>query len=171
MRILGHTWIYLYVLTFDMCGPTSLTSNALFRPAIGIMVRVLPSSSGDQGSIPGRVLAMVHIMLLDASLLNSQYYKVRIKGKWAIPGKGIASSLTQRSSSYCKGKFGGKTWLEIANLCLVILRLFQISMFFFNDNITYSLKDFPHLQASSIVVVTCLKTFSIMNSKSLHFSF
>ena len=26
-------------------------------------------------------------MLLDASLLNTQHYKVRIKGKWIIPGK------------------------------------------------------------------------------------
>ena len=30
-------------------------------------------------------------MILDASLLNTEHYKVRIKGNRSIPGKGIAS--------------------------------------------------------------------------------
>ena len=29
-------------------------------------------------------------MVLDASLLNTQYYKVQIKGKWSNPGKKVA---------------------------------------------------------------------------------
>ena len=45
------------------------------------MVRVLTNGLGDQGSIPGRVIPKTQKMLLDASLLNTQYYKVRIKGK------------------------------------------------------------------------------------------
>ena len=36
---------------------------------------------GDMGSIPGRVIPKTLKMLLDASLLNTQEYKVRIKGK------------------------------------------------------------------------------------------
>ncbi len=36
---------------------------------------------GDQVSIPGRVIPKTQKMVLDATLLNSQYYKVRIKGK------------------------------------------------------------------------------------------
>ena len=36
---------------------------------------------GDLGSIPGRVIPMTQKMVHDASLLNTQYYKVRIKGK------------------------------------------------------------------------------------------
>ena len=36
---------------------------------------------GDQGSIPGRVIPKTLRMVLDTSLLNTQYYKVRIKGK------------------------------------------------------------------------------------------
>ena len=36
---------------------------------------------GDQGSIPGRVIPKTQKMVLDATLLNTQHYKVRIKGK------------------------------------------------------------------------------------------
>ena len=35
----------------------------------------------DQGSIPGRVIQKTPKMILDAALLNTQNYKVRIKGK------------------------------------------------------------------------------------------
>ena len=36
---------------------------------------------GDLGSIPGRVIPMTLKMVLDTSLLYTQQYKVRIKGK------------------------------------------------------------------------------------------
>ena len=36
---------------------------------------------GDQGSIPGRVIPKTQKMVLDAALLNTQYYKIRVKGK------------------------------------------------------------------------------------------
>ena len=45
------------------------------------MVRVFANSPGDLGSIPDRVIQKTQKMALDASLLNTQYYKVRIKGK------------------------------------------------------------------------------------------
>ena len=35
----------------------------------------------DQGSIPGRVIPKTQKMILDATLLNTQHYKVRVKGK------------------------------------------------------------------------------------------
>ena len=37
--------------------------------------------SGRRGSIPGRVIPKTLKMVLDTSLLNTQQYKVRIKGK------------------------------------------------------------------------------------------
>ena len=46
-----------------------------------LAVRVFANGSGDLGSIPGRVIPKTQKMVLDASLLNSQHYKVRIKGK------------------------------------------------------------------------------------------
>ena len=45
------------------------------------MVRVFANGPGDLGSIPGRVIPKTSKMVLDASLLNSQHYKVQIKGK------------------------------------------------------------------------------------------
>ena len=47
----------------------------------GVMVRVFSNDPGDLGSIPGRVIPKTLKMVLDASLLNTQHYKVRIKGK------------------------------------------------------------------------------------------
>ena len=38
----------------------------------------------------------------DASLLYSQHYKVRIKGKWNNPGKGVAPFPIPWCTSYCK---------------------------------------------------------------------
>ena len=40
-----------------------------------------PMLLGDLGSIPGRVIPKTLKMVQDASLLNTQQYKVRIKGK------------------------------------------------------------------------------------------
>ena len=48
---------------------------------IGIMVRVFANSTENRGSIPGRSHTKDSKMLLYASLLNTQHYKVRIKNK------------------------------------------------------------------------------------------
>ena len=45
------------------------------------MSRVFANGQGDQGSIPGRVITKTQKIELDATLLNTQHYKVRIKGK------------------------------------------------------------------------------------------
>ena len=42
---------------------------------------VVTNGPGDQVSIPGRVIPKTQKMVLDATLLNIQHYKVRIKGK------------------------------------------------------------------------------------------
>ena len=49
--------------------------------AIGLMSWVFANGPGDQGSIPGRVIPKTLKMVLDAALLTSQDYKVRIKSK------------------------------------------------------------------------------------------
>ena len=48
---------------------------------IDLVGRVLANGPGDRGSIPGRVIPKTLKMVLDTSLLNTQQYKVRIKGK------------------------------------------------------------------------------------------
>ena len=42
---------------------------------------VFTDGSGDRGSIPGQVIPKTQKMVLDTTLLNTQYYKIRIKGK------------------------------------------------------------------------------------------
>ena len=56
-----------------------LYNNA--NQAIGLMSRVFANGLRDQGSILGRVIPKTQKMVLDAALLNTQHYKVRIKGK------------------------------------------------------------------------------------------
>ena len=48
---------------------------------IGLVGRVFANGPGNLGSIPGRVIPKTLKMVLDTSLLNTQQYKVRIKGK------------------------------------------------------------------------------------------
>ena len=48
---------------------------------IGLMSRVFANGPGDLGLIPVRVIPKTLKMVLDTSLLNTQQYKVRIKGK------------------------------------------------------------------------------------------
>ena len=45
------------------------------------MGSVFTNGRGDRGSILGQVIPKTQKILHDASLLNSQHYKVRIKGK------------------------------------------------------------------------------------------
>ena len=48
---------------------------------ISLVDRVFANCPGDLGSIPGRVIPKTLKMVLDTSLLNTQQYKVRLKGK------------------------------------------------------------------------------------------
>ena len=49
--------------------------------AIGLMGRLFANGPGDLRLIPGRVIPKTQKMVLDAALLNTQHYKVRIKSK------------------------------------------------------------------------------------------
>ena len=62
--------------------------------------RVFLIGPGDRGSITGRVIPKTQKMLLDASLINTQHYKVWIKGKWINPRKVIGPFPTTRNNSY-----------------------------------------------------------------------
>ena len=64
------------------------------------MVRVFANGPGDLGSIPARVIPKTLKMVLNASLLNTQHYKVRMKGKVEKSWKGVAPFPTPWCSSY-----------------------------------------------------------------------
>ena len=49
--------------------------------SIGQVGRAFANDPGDLGSIPGRVTPKTLKMVLDTSLLKTQQFKVRIKGK------------------------------------------------------------------------------------------
>ena len=46
-----------------------------------MLFRVFANGPGDLGSIPGRVIPKTLKIVLDTTLLNTQHYKVRFKGK------------------------------------------------------------------------------------------
>ena len=58
-----------------------IDNNILSILAIGLMSRVFANGLGDWGSIQSRVIPKTQKIVLDAALLNTQHYKVRIKGK------------------------------------------------------------------------------------------
>ena len=105
-------------------------------PDIGLEVRVLANGPGDLGSIPGRVIPKTQKMVLDASLLNTQHYKVRIKGKVEQSREGVAPSPTHWCSSYRKGNL--RTTLDYGRqlyftyvLCIYVMNIlctFHISV-------------------------------------------
>ena len=75
-------------------------------PDMGLAVRVFAIRPGDLGSFPGRVIPKTQKMVLDASLLNTQHYKVRIKGKVeqsrersSVPPTHWCSKLSKREPS------------------------------------------------------------------------
>ena len=67
---------------------------------IGMMVTVFGNDPGDLGSIPGQVIPKTQKMVLDASLLNTQHYKIQTQLKWSNPEKGVVPSPTPWCSSY-----------------------------------------------------------------------
>ena len=54
--------------------------------------RLFANGPGERGSIPGRVIPKTLKIVLDTSLLNTQHYKVRIKGK-VEQSRGRSSAL------------------------------------------------------------------------------
>ena len=57
-----HSYVYLYRV-------------------IGLISKVFANGPGDRGPIPDRVIPKTQKIVADAALLNTQQYKVRIKGK------------------------------------------------------------------------------------------
>ena len=53
----------------------------IWNESNGIMVWVFAIGPGDRGSILDRVIPKTPKMVLDATLFNTQHYKVQIKGK------------------------------------------------------------------------------------------
>ena len=74
-------------------------------PLTGPLAQCLPMVWGNWSSIPGWDIPKTQYMVLDASLFNTQHYKVWIKSKWSNPGKRVVFSPTPQCSSYWKGSY------------------------------------------------------------------
>ena len=74
----------IIVLNKFTCYQAFTFSDVIITPSladIGMMVRVFTNGLGGLGSIPRWIIAKTQKMVLDASLLNTQHYKVGIKDK------------------------------------------------------------------------------------------
>ena len=85
---------------------------------IGLVGRVFANGPGELGSIWGCVIPKTLKMVLDTSLLNTQQYKVRIKGKEEQSRK---RSCALGVVSIEKGTFWSPTSM-VANLIQIILK-------------------------------------------------
>ena len=82
-----HKELYIYISTH-----THTRKHKEFYIFIYVVCRVFVKGLRDQGSAPGRVIPKTQKMILDASLLNTQHYKVWIKSK-DKPSKERSSTL------------------------------------------------------------------------------
>ena len=64
-----------------------------------------------------------------ASLLNTNHYKVQIKGKWNNPGKGVASFQTPRCSSYWKENL--RVSLNYGQPIYLLIYQFSLSLYIY----------------------------------------
>ena len=69
------------VLQTNLRSQTNIHGINYIKSNIGPVGRVFANGPEDLGSIPGRVISKTFKMVLDTSLLNTQQYKVSIKGK------------------------------------------------------------------------------------------
>ena len=78
--------VYLLEISISIARSPTSTIDIVeqYDKILGInveAVRVFANGLGDLGSIPGRVIPKTLKMVLDTTLLNTQHYKVRFKGK------------------------------------------------------------------------------------------
>ena len=76
----GYLSFFSHSFSFIL-GSARTAKSTILQIFFGPAVRVFANGPGDLGSIPGRVIPKTLKMVLDTTLLNTQHYKVRFKGK------------------------------------------------------------------------------------------
>ena len=97
--------------------------NCLKLTIFGLEGRVFSNGSGKRGSIPGRVIPKTQKMVLDTSLLKTQYYKIRIKGKVEQSRKGAAPPLHFCEVAIEKGDFRSPS-ATVTNFTFTYIQLY-----------------------------------------------
>ena len=83
------THVYLHIRLYNKQYITTIYTYIeyfwkvllFYNRLIGLVGRLFANGPEDLSSIPGRVIPKNFKIVLDTSLLNTQQYKVRIKGK------------------------------------------------------------------------------------------
>ena len=99
--ILSLHWSCIFQVYYFLNGNFQLIMS-MYR-AIGLMGRVFTYGSVNQGSILGQVIPKSQKMVLDAALLNTQHYKIRIKGKVDQSREWCRALPMLQCSNYWKG--------------------------------------------------------------------
>ena len=73
-------WFQAFLSNIDNSYTFIRFHVTISNQTIGLMGRVFANGPGDRGSISGQVIPKMEKMILDATLLNTQHYKVWIKG-------------------------------------------------------------------------------------------
>ena len=115
------------------------------------------------GSIPGRVIPKTQKLVLDASLLNTQHYKVRIKGKVEQSREGVAPSPTHWCSSYLKGSL--RVTLDYGRQLLLLLLLVWYCL------VLWLINQFRLFNANSISCTITVLFHTIQFKISTHFKY
>ena len=95
---------------------------------------VFTNGSGDWGSIPGRVIPKTQKIVFDASLLNTQHYKVRIKAKRSNQGEKWRPLLHLDVAAIEKGAFGSPS-TTVGQLIYIYIYLNSCACFRSHGNI------------------------------------
>ena len=111
------------------------------------MSRVIANGPGDRCSIPRRVIPKTQKMVVDATLLNTQHYKVRIKGKVEQSREWSSALLYTSVWQLLKRKTSGHPRLRETILLTFIVEMslicFRCSMFFVCQGIIIGRAFFP----------------------------
>ena len=114
-------------------------------------IHVFIGRPGVLGSIPGRVIQKALKMVFDTSLLNTQQYKIRIKGKVEQSREMSSAPLHLSVVAIEKGAFGSPS-TRVANFTrITILATFYSSMndyAFYVTNFPYSSNPLQHFHIS-----------------------
>ena len=92
--------------------------------------RVFVNGPRDRGSIPDRVIPKTLKMVLDTSLLNTEHYKVRIKGKVEKSRERSSVPLHLGVVATEKGAFRSHS-TKVANLTYLVFYVFMFFVAFF----------------------------------------
>ena len=111
-------------------GTSTISTSLLIFQGIGLMSKVFANGPNNWGSIQGWVIPKTQKMVFDATLFNTQHYKVRIKGKgeqsreWssALPLHLVVVAIKKEPS--------GQPWLRspplLTFLLLIHIKLMKI---------------------------------------------